>query len=217
MSDAVKTSRCPMAFVERAKFVRQIDLSGGLHVMGLVEFEHEVHWLRESESQAFVLDAEDELLHGNLYNDFYGFLSSASEAVSDAVDYGRRFRSSAGTSIECVARVKVTEIPVVPVEGALDRLGFLSYRAIPNDWMRAGAIETDAWLRATTFGERMGLPSPYLRPRLRDDAVVWSSRDDEAEGKARMEKFLADATPGLSFEIAEAARVRLFRKAPADA
>ena len=47
--------------------------------------------------------------------------------------------------------------------------------------------------------------------------IATRRREREAEGKARMEKFLADATPGLSFEIAEAARVRLFRKAPADA
>lgn len=112
-SDLVQQSSCPIVKIERKKFVR-IESTDGLGSPGSfipLEFEADIHWLRESTS-SIVLTIKDEPDVRDVrltYNDHYGFLTSVSAAINDALQTG--CGPSRRVTVETVITDKPTIIP----------------------------------------------------------------------------------------------------------
>lgn len=187
----IDRSRSPVVRTEVLGITRWIDVSGGADVWRAVSFEHAIHWLRDTEACAVVLDADGRVCHeGPTYNDFYGTLTSWQEPLESRPDLMRRFGITGPNSpLSLEIRVIVVDKPRLPLVSnpPADYAPSPCYRIPPDDWFLDGPEQMMAWRQSRNIrGER----DSALRPR-RIDAVtvfegpIWTSRDTPAEQAAR--------------------------------
>ena len=195
--------------VERGRFSRHIDLSGGLRIMGDVAFEAEVHWLRTATSRSALIDRQGGTIsQGTGYVDHRGPLCSVLSALDDALALVERHGLGPGDGMRAVVTTTYEDRPGIPDRGTEAMWG-RPYLALPDDWTRADDPAVAAWNAADYVG-RAGMAVPYLKRTTAWQGVTFDSRLGSSAGDqaATFPGLVAAALAGVAPGAAEEARTR---------
>lgn len=172
-------SSCPIARRSHETFVEWSTIGGERRRF---EFNREVLWLQESESQIRFVHGGQVLKECSTYNDYYGYLTSADsldkEAVREAQAYGITRQST--LVLEVVARVFQT--PVIETEEAA-----LHNRTKPAKAKSQWAHVPDDW-RKEVFEDGQKIWPSLARVSMGEE-VVWSSKLSEEASAALLQGF----------------------------
>jgi hypothetical protein len=176
--------------------------------MRTVAFDHEILWLRESQSSWSISGPDGETISvGTSHTDFYGFLTSADQVIEAAKEASRKYACTKDGPLSVDVVMTVDERPVVASTADPFYVGDACYLAVPKDWAVAGP-EADAWFSATGLSDRLALEPPYLRPAVARH-TIWTSRNDGAGNRAALRQACELSLVGVPQEAAAAVRQRL--------
>lgn len=176
--------------VKTMKILEEVKTSEGFKSFLL---EKEVCFIRESESIIQVLYNDKVLIENasSRYNDYYGFLESVKNAVTEAKKFEKEYKLTKDSPLEIRVITTVTEIPCLQVdvpknENKVNK----QYLSIPENWLvhnskvesllnelnTINSKDTDKWYPCREKINKFKLKSKIVI----NDKVTYSSKKDES-------------------------------------
>jgi hypothetical protein len=174
-------SRGPVAEVTNETFTEFVTMGGERKP---VEFQREVTWILESETEFLYVHGGVVIKHGPAYHDYYGYLKSIE--LEDAKAFADEYVITRDSSLSLVAKTKILKVPVLETDedkvNNLDKAeNFRStYSQIPETWFQANGVVDE-------------IPQ-YLRGNELKQALVyqevWSSKNSDEGNQKILDAFM---------------------------
>lgn len=145
------------------------------------DFTKTIHWLIDSESQVLFMHGGKELKKGACYNDYYGYLSSAENAVIEVADTAESYAITNESSLELVIIAKVFECPMLVTEETIRDNKLYAFEDNPRFFART----PDSWRFASN---EEGVFHSLEKLEVGSD-IVWSSKNTQEENDALLASF----------------------------
>lgn len=198
LSDMVQHAKDGLIKKETLKLARLIDTTGLQEHYTLLQFEHEVSWLRTTETQYVLRDrAGEKINEGAQYNDYYGLLTSLNEVLPVAKSRASNLKLTPDSDLVIETITTIKDRPVVTPSKHLIRRSSTSiyssgiwYLHAPDDWMfddEKAQERLDHW---NTPEPDPAVPWKFVEVNrlkaVETELVVWSSRNTEEQNAAAL-------------------------------
>jgi hypothetical protein len=170
----------PVAEVTNETFVEFVTMGGERKP---VEFQREVTWILESETEFLYVHGGLVIKHGPAYHDYYGYLKSME--LEDAKALADEYSITQDSSLSLVAKTKILKVPVLETDedkanNHAKHEGLRStYSQIPETWLQADGVIDD--IAQYVRGNELKQVLVYQE--------VWSSEKGDEDNQKILEAF----------------------------
>lgn len=140
MNDVTYTSG-PVVRTEKLKLFEFVEVGG---TRQMIPFEQEIVWVRESETKLVMRLDEFDIDDGSTMNDFYGFLTSLSGAITEVMRFGLRWKLKQGERFAVELDTVIHERPLLPCDEE-PFAGRKAYRSLSGKHWYTSDVPEKVW------------------------------------------------------------------------